>query len=73
MTIVSHIDKYNVLAKYVIDHDIEDCEFKDKVHVIESNLLIMENVIEGLEWIFEDLSSNWLNITLIKNLSILDV
>ena len=39
-------------------NDIKDIDNKDKLYVIESNLLIMERVIEGVEWIFEDLSSN---------------
>lgn len=41
-------------------NDIKDIDSKDKLYVIESNLLIMERVIEGIEWIFEELSSNWM-------------
>lgn len=43
-------------------NDIKDIDNKDKLYIIESNLLIMEKVIEGVEWIFEELSSNWMTV-----------
>lgn len=43
----------------MIYSDIENEENREKVLVTETNLLLMDKIIESIDWIFEKLSGVW--------------